>query len=53
MYYSAIKNDIMKFAGKQMEVEMRHPRLRNLWILAVKSMITKLQSIEPQKVDIE
>ena len=37
-YYLAVKNDIMKFAGKQMELEkisspVKYPRLRKISIV--------------------
>ena len=56
----------MKFAGKRMELEKNHSEWgnpdseRQIWylfaylrMLAVKSMITKLQSVVPQSLGIE
>ena len=66
-YYSDVKYyDIMKFAGKLMELLIYHPELgipdperqtwyvpAYMWILAIKSTIEKLQSIEPQRLALE
>lgn len=67
-YYSTImkKSEITKFACKGVGLEKTHPELGNLdperqiwyilvymWVLAVESMINKLQSIDSQRLDIE
>ena len=60
-YYSAVKkNDIMKFSGEVMKLEKTIQTQKDKYgmyllrqILAVKSMLTNLQSLEPQRVNIE
>ena len=61
-YYSDVKkNNIMKSAGKWIELEKKilsditqtqKDGFAYVWILVVKSMIAKLQYMEPQKLHI-
>ena len=67
MEYYAILNETMNFTGKLMDLHHSkkstymsyfRPRKINmlcsylLWILTVKSMITKLQSVDPERLSI-